>query len=196
MSLLDSLRAHLVRWAAPANSRIVRGIPVLLENTRPDIADADVLARLDDALALVERHQPIRFRHLRRDLDAILIARFPARGAFLAERRTCLTELTFLARRDIPASVVATSILHEGVHARVHAFREHMGGRRTQDDLAREERLCRKAELAFGRSLPPELGAPVIERALATLSMDDADVAPAIDWSIAGARVAEVDRGT
>ena len=173
----------------------MRAFRVIVENTRADIATADVLERLDDALALIEAWAPVRFRHLQRDLDAILVARFACRGAFFPEQRTCLTELTFLARRDIPPSVVASSILHEGVHARCHAFRMHMGGRATQDDLAREERLCRRAELHFGRALPPGLGAPVIERALATLTMDDADVAPAIDWSVAQARQDAIDRG-
>ena len=77
----------------------------------------------------------------------------------------CLTELTFLARRDITAAPVAASIVHEGMHARVHAMRERVF--RAGDDpsqMPREERLCRRAELDFGRALPDELGAPVVER--------------------------------
>jgi hypothetical protein len=64
-----------------------------------------------------------------------------------------------------------------------------------QRDAAREERLCRRAELEFGLSLPPTLGAPVVERAAASLTLADADVAPAIDWNEALARQAAVDRG-
>jgi hypothetical protein len=107
----------------------------------------------------------------------------------------CLTELTFLARRDITAAPVAASIVHEGMHARVHAMRERVF--RVGDDpsqMPREERLCRHAELDFGRALPDELGAPVVERALATLEMEDQDVAPVVDWQEAARRVAEVDR--
>lgn len=173
-----------------AERHVVRGIAVDVENTRPDIATADALARLDEALALIERHQPWRLAHLRRDLARIRVARFACRGAFFADDRTCLTELTFLARRDITAAPVAASILHEGMHARVHA----MGVRRDAVGLAREERLCRRVELEFGQALPPELGAPVVERALATLQMADADVAPAIDWNVAAARIEAVDR--
>ena len=175
----------------PATERYeVRGIAVDVENTRPDIATADVLERLDEALALIETYQPWRLAHLRRDLARIRVARFACRGAFFADDRTCLTELTFLARRDITAAPVASSILHEGMHARVHA----MGVRRDAVGLAREERLCRRVELEFGQALPPELGAPVVERALATLQMADADVAPAIDWNVAAARIDAVDR--
>jgi hypothetical protein len=177
--------------APPAERHVVRGFAVDVENGRPDIATADVLARLDEALALIEAHQPWRLAHLRRDLRRIRVARFACRGAFFPGDRTCLTELTFLARRDIDAAPVAASILHEGMHARVHA----MGVvRREPGDLAREERLCRRVELAFGEALPPAMGAPVIERALATLQMADADVAPAIDWRVAAARIDAVDR--
>jgi len=101
-----------------------------------------------------------------------------------------ITELTFLARRDISAAPVASSILHEGVHARVHA----MGVYRTEAQLPREERLCRRAELAFGQALPPVLGAPVVERALASLSLDDRGVAPIVDWQEAQRRQDAADR--
>ncbi|GLC25598.1 hypothetical protein [Roseisolibacter agri] len=177
----------------PATERYeVRGIAVDVENTRPDIATVDVLERLDEALALIETYQPWRLAHLRRDLARIRVARFACRGAFFADDRTCLTELTFLARRDITAAPVASSILHEGMHARVHA----MGVRRDAVGLAREERLCRRVELEFGQALPPALGAPVVERALATLQMADADVAPAIDWNVAASRIDAVDRAS
>jgi hypothetical protein len=190
--LVDALVGRL---ANGAELHEVRGIRVVVENTRPDIATADVLARLDEALALIERHQPWRLRHLRRDLALIRVARFPCRGAYFPDDRACLTELTVLARRDITAAPVASSIVHEGMHARVHAMRSRVF--RVGADpslLPREERLCRRAELDFGRALPADLGAPVVERALATLSMDDADVAPAVDWQEAARRVASADR--
>jgi hypothetical protein len=166
------------------------GVPVVVVNTRPDIATDDVLARLDEALALIADHQPWRLRHLQRDVRAIRVERFPCRGAYDPAAREIITELTFLARRDISAAPVASSIVHEGVHARVEAF----GVRRAGRDSAREERLCRRAELAFGQSLPAALGAPVIERARASLGLEDAEVAPAIDWQLARARQDAVDR--
>jgi len=62
-------------------------------------------------------------------------------------------------------------------------------------DRAREERLCRRAELEFGLALGPALGAPVVERALASLQLSDTDVAPVVDWGEAQRRIDEVDRG-
>jgi hypothetical protein len=171
-------------------SHVIRGLPVRVENSRPDITTEVVLTRLDEALALIEQYQPWRLRHLRRDLDEIRVVRFPCRGAWLPGEGACVTELTFLARRDITAAPVASSIIHEGMHARV----DRMGVNRYSRDRAREERLCRRAELEFGESLPPDLGAPVIERALESLTLADHDVAPAIDWGEALRRQNEIDR--
>jgi hypothetical protein len=175
--------------ATSAEEHGVRGFRVIVENSRPDIATDVVLARLDEALALIEKYQPWRLAHLRRDVDQFWIVRYPCRGAFFPETRTCMTELTFLDRKDITAAPVASSILHEGMHARVHA----MGVDPYTRDTPREERLCRRAELEFGQALPLGLGAPVIERAEATLVLSDTDVAPAIDWAEAQRRVNAVD---
>lgn len=174
----------------------VSGFRVVVDNTRPDIATADVLARLDEALVLIEQYQPWRLCHLRRDLVQFLVARYPCRGAYFPHERTCMTELTFLARRDITAAPVAASIVHEGVHARVHRMGERLGTQWDERGRAREERLCRKAELAFGRVLPAALGGPVIERAVASLALPDEGVAPAIDWDVALRRQEAVDRAS
>jgi hypothetical protein len=167
----------------------LHGIPVTIENTRPDIVTSDVLERLTEALDLIALHQPWRLRHIARDVREIRVVRYPCRGAFIPHERAIITELTFLARRDITAAPVASSILHEGVHARVDA----MGVSPVSRDRAKEERLCRRAELAFGLALPPALGAPVVERALASLQLDDTDVAPSIDWNVAHGRQQAID---
>ena len=179
-------------WQPTASRHVdefdVRGFGVIVDNTRPDIETSAVLQRLDEALALIETHQPWRLAHMRRDLNGFVVMRYACRGAFFPDQRVCMTELTFLARTDITAAPVAASILHEGVHARVHAMCVDQGR-----DRAREERLCRRAELEFGRSLPPELGAPVVERAAASLQLEDNDVAPTIDWAEAQRRQEAID---
>ena len=189
MSLIAQLRRLLGADGTVAEGTVVRGIPVVVENSRPDIATDAVLRRLDEALGLIATYQPWRFAHLVCDVDRIWVVRYPCRGAFFPDTRTCMTELTFLARTDITAAPVASSILHEGMHARVHA----MGVSPVDRDMAHEERICRRAELAFGRALPPELGGPVVERALASLELADAEVAPVIDWAVAQRRQEAVD---
>lgn len=189
--LTDALVGRIAALSGGARPEVheVRGFRVVVENGRPDIRTPDVLARLDEALALAERYQPWRVAHLRRDLRQIAVARFACRGAYFPGERTCLTELTFLARRDITAAPVAASILHEGMHARVDRLGLHPASR----DRAREERLCRRAELDFGLALPPDLGAPVVARARATLAMSDEEVAPVVDDTVARARIDALD---
>jgi len=185
-----TLKERLREWLG---SRLgiyqLRGFTVTVDNTRPDIATPDVLRRLDDSLALIERHQPWRLAHLRRDLKQIRVMRWPCRGAFFPEHRACMIELTFLNRRDIGAETVASTIVHEGMHARVHACGVSADNR----DRAREERICRRAELEFGQSLPPEIGAPVVQRAIESLALADDDVAPVIDWNVAAQRMRDAD---
>ncbi|MEP6730111.1 MAG: hypothetical protein ABJE10_05715 [bacterium] len=190
-SFLSRLRSTLLGNAAQpaAEEHEVRGFRVVVENSRADISTAAVVQRLEEALALIERYQPWRLAHLRRDVRQFWVVRYPCRGAFFPEQRVCMTELTFLARTDITAAPVASSIIHEGMHARAHA----MGVNPHTRDLAREERICRRAEVHFGQSLPPELGAPVIERAEASLLLSDTDVAPTIDWAEAQRRQNAID---
>src|SRR5688572_21222883 len=133
-----------------ADVHTVRGFRVIVQNTRPDIETAAVLTRLNEALALIEQYQPWRFAHLKRDLAELHVLRYPCRGAYFPDRRACMTELTFLARPEFTAATVASSIVHEGIHARVKEMTERLGTRGQYEDRAREERLCRKAELHFG----------------------------------------------
>lgn len=189
-SIADRLQLWLARLAGrPRQVATIRGFTVVVENSRADIRAADVLARLEESLTLIERHQPWRLAHLRRDLRQFRVVRFPTRGAYFPEHRACLVELTFLARRDIGPATVASTIIHEGMHARVHRMGVVEAGR----DRAREERICRRAELEFGQALPADTGAPVIERAMASLTLTDLDVAPDIDWEEAMRRTREVD---
>jgi hypothetical protein len=81
----------------------------------------------------------------------------------LPAQRACLVELTFTVNRDFTASQIAATILHEAMHARLHS----LGFPLEMADRARQERFCRRAEIEFGRAVPD--GAPIVERALATL---------------------------
>ena len=190
MRIADRFGQWLARLSGrPVEVHHLRGFRVVVENTRPDIATADVLQRLDESIALVERYQPWRLRHLRRDLVAFRVQRFPCRGAYFRGERVCMVELTFLARRDIGPATVASTIVHEGMHARCDLFCEP----NTPRNMAHEERICRRAELAFGLALPTAIGAPVVERAEASLALGDQEVAPDIDWEEAMRRVQTID---
>jgi hypothetical protein len=165
----------------------VRGLSVHVVNSRPDIRTADVLARLDRALGLLEQYVPWHARRLRRDFGRLLVIRYPCRGAYDPSDGTCIVELTFCVNPRHGDPEVAATILHEAMHARLHAA----GLPLDFEDRARQERFCRRAEIEFGRLVPG--GDVVLERAEATLAFADEEVAPRIDWQVAGRRIAAVD---
>ncbi|HEU4697650.1 MAG TPA: hypothetical protein VFS40_00565 [Gemmatimonadales bacterium] len=168
--------------------RSVAGFPVEVRNTRPDIDTAYVLARLAEALALIGRHQPRALRRLRADVAGFDVRRYPCRGALFTDTRVCLVELTFLGTGRHAVAEIAATIVHEGMHARL----ARLGLSARPETLAREERLCREAELEFGLAIPD--GAVVVERARQSLALADAEVAPRIDWAQAQRNVERVDR--
>jgi hypothetical protein len=196
MSLPRWLTRLLAPAAGPAEAAAgattttarVRGVDVLVVNTRPDIATADVLRRLDAALGLVETYTPHRFRHLRRDVRRLVVQRYPCRGAYDPATGDCLVELTFTVNAQFNAAQVAATIVHEGAHARLH----RLGFPLDMGDRERQERFCRRAEIEFGRRAPG--GEPVVARALAILESEGVDVAPVIDPALAARRVEEADR--
>jgi hypothetical protein len=189
LRLLNGQRAPGV--VSPPTSRStheMRGIPVWVDNTRPDIDTAQVVARLDRALDLIERYVPHYFRHLKKDFAFIVVKRFACRGAYFHEQRACLVELTFTVNPDFSDAEVAATILHEAMHARLH----ELGFPLEMEDRARQERFCRRAEIEFGLLVPN--GERVVERAQWTVEQSDEDVAPVIDPYLAAQRIAEVDR--
>ncbi len=177
----------LARELLNTETRTIRGVRVSVNNTRADIETRRVFERLDGALGVIERYQPHRLRRFRRDVAGIVVKRFPCRAAFFGDTRLCLIELTFAGGGQFSDAQVAASIVHEGVHARLLT----MGLSGHPGCEAREERLCRQAELELGLAVPD--GQPVVERALASLTLGDAEVAPNVDWRVAQQRVADAD---
>lgn len=191
----DAVRHGAARSDAPPSDAaphvthaVLHGLPVTVVNTRPDIATSDVLRRLDAALALVAEHTPHRFRHLGRDVERVIVRRYPCRGAYDPNTGECLVELTFVVNRAFNDAQVAATVVHEGAHARLH----RLGFSLDMDDRERQERFCRRAEIEFGRLAPG--GEPVVERAVAILETDGVEVAPVIDARVAAMRVEAVDR--
>jgi hypothetical protein len=165
----------------------VHGLPVRVLNTRPDIQTDQVVQRLTAALDLIATYAPRCYRRLRTDLAGFVVERFACRGAFFPMSRECLVELTFTVNPRHGLPEIAASIVHEATHARVARW----CGTLPPENRAREERLCRRAELAFGLALPD--GAVVAQRAQASLALDAHEVAPTVDWREAARRVAEAD---
>lgn len=187
---VGSLNAWLRRKLADlgAVNTNIRGFAVTVRNSRPDIDTDLVLSRLDRALGLIEEYTPHYFHHLQRDFSRVLVIRYACRGAFFPADRTCMVELTFVVNPAFSLAEVAATILHEGMHARLH----QLGFPLEHADRARQERFCRRAEIEFGRIVPG--GEPVVRRATDSLAIDDEGVAPEIDPVLAARRVAEADQ--
>lgn len=187
--MLERLLTALLGGGTPGIAHYeALGIPVVVENTRPDIDTRDVVARLERTLAMIQQYVPHHFRHLQRDFDHIIVKRFACRGAYFHEQRACLVELTFSVNPDFSDAEVAATILHEAMHARLDA----LGFPLEMEDRARQERFCRRAEIEFGKLVPG--GEKVVARAEWTSDLSDEEVAPEIDPALAAQRIAELDR--
>lgn len=186
---MDGLRSQLMQklqgWTS--EDRSLHGFSVRVVNSRAEISTEAVFRRMDSALGLIATYSPRAFRRMQHDFKGILVQRYPCRAAYFPDSRTCLIELTFTVNPEFTVAQVASSIVHEGIHARVR----QMCASYEPERLPREERLCRKAELDFGLGVPG--GEPVVMRALQSLALADDDVAPVIDWAEAQRRVAGAD---
>ena len=188
----DAARVRAEAGAEAVESRVIGGLRVDVVNTRPDIDTARVFRRAASVIERVERYQPWRLAHIRRDLASILVKRYACRGAYLVGERVCLLELTFMANEQFSDSQVAACLIHEGMHARLDQLAEKYGVMSFAQARARHERICRRAELDWGHAVPD--GGPVIQRAAESMAMEDHEVAPTIEWAEAQRRIEQVDQ--
>jgi len=173
-------------------TRVIDGIPVHVLNTRDDVDTERVYQRAEAVIARVKQYQPWRLAHIRRDIAGIVVQRYACRAAFFGDSKLVMLELTFMANEQFSDSQVAASFVHEGMHARLDRLSEKYGVTPFAAARARHERICRRAELDWGRAVPD--GDPVVRRALESMALADEEVAPTIEWGEASRRIAAVDR--
>lgn len=163
-------RLHEVALDAATERRRMHGIEVWVLNDHKHATTAAMFDKIAAALDRVAEAQPWRLNAMRRDFANIFVRQNTGCRAMFDHGGSCILD-TFFVATFAPAQV-ASSIVHEGVHARLRR-----GGRVVPRELiAWEERLCRRAELGFGMRIPD--GAAVVERARNALALSDADVAP------------------
>lgn len=155
---------------AATERRQMHDIEVWVLNDHEHASTEAMFDKVAAALDLIASVQPWRVRAMRQDFARIFVRQNTGTRAMFEHVGNCVLD-TFFVANFTPAQV-ASSIVHEGVHARLRR-----GGRVVPRDLiAWEERQCRKAELGFGLRIPD--GAAVVERARNSLALSDADVAP------------------
>jgi hypothetical protein len=127
-----------------------------------------LLRKLEDALVLIREHAPTRYRTVRNAFSSILICGTePNLAWFDVGLRLCQLSGAHLLRDDVSPAIVASSVVHESEHARLI----RLGIPYTPDTSDRVERVCFRAERAFGRRLPD--GAEVVTHATAGMELPD-----------------------
>jgi hypothetical protein len=121
-----------------------------------------ILARLDDALRLLESYTPTRYAMLQRDITRLWVTGIPSRGAFIARRAMCVLDFEYVTAPGTRTEEIALTLVHEGTHARLR----RLGFGYAEPLRARIERLCIGSELVVSRRLPgcDDLAAEAAER--------------------------------
>ncbi len=131
--------ARVFRLLRATVRREVLGLEVRLANS-PEVGDA--FERVQAALALIRDLDPRRFRRLSRDLRRIVVAPF-AMACYHDLTESCILPLDEVQR--FSEGRVATIIVHEATHARLHRARVRSIPALRQ----RIEQCCVREQVAF-----------------------------------------------
>lgn len=123
--------------------RLLDGVEVVdVAGEEPD----QTLHRLHEALEVINRADPRRYGRLRHDFRRIALMK-AGRPQFASEIRTCLIRSGYV--RQNSAEAVATTLVHEAAHARLHRLGVGYGPRLR----GRVEEACVKEQIAFAELL-------------------------------------------
>ena len=121
--------------------------------------DNDSLAQtLTDALKLIERHDPRRFRRVQREVRYIAADYLLAAGTWRHRTRTCALNPQYCKiapdspDREWELAYIAAVIVHEATHGALHS----RGCPYDEKNRARVERICRTEEKRFISRLESE----------------------------------------
>lgn len=182
------VRERIAAWVGRVRRRVVdllterrerHGIALSLYIEAAPLDAKQLWPKLEAALDLIAQHSPIWLRRMRRMGNTVHVRRIPGTRARLVDN--CRTILDpYLLANFLPAQIAA-SIIHEATHARLRWY----GAQHGPVSLAREERVCRRAELRFGRVLLAARVAgaeAVIDRAAGSLAAPDDHVGVVVNW--------------
>lgn len=117
------------------------------------LVDGNELARakqqLNLSIALIAHHEPRRFARLKADFRGILVYAFAASPRARYNRSTGFCELSPSLALSNDVVTIASSIVHEGTHARLRRVRASNPERRVE-----VERVCISQQIVFLEKLP------------------------------------------
>jgi hypothetical protein len=175
--MLKHIRAKLVNWLT--ERRTVHGLSLSMYIESAPLKTDHLWPKLQAALDLIAAHHPVWIRRMQQMNNSVNIRRIPGTRARLIENHKTILDPYLLA--DFLPAQVAASIVHEATHARLRWY----GVAFRMETLAQEERMCRRAELRFGKRLQAagiEGAHAVVARAATALAAKDEEVGVAIDW--------------
>ena len=133
-----------------AESRLVDGLWIGVSNLS-DQSETGIFERVEEALRLIRSHDPRRYARLGRDIRRIWVRYQIAgnTGLYNSALDACELDLRYVIRSDVEPGDIASTIVHEATHARLHRLGYSESQRR------RIEAACRHQEQAFSEHLPP-----------------------------------------
>jgi hypothetical protein len=110
-----------------------------------------VFSRVAASLQLIKLHDPIRYKHLTRDLERIWVNLVPGyRGQYRDEFRMCELDERFVLADSTTLETIASVVVHEATHARLQGC----GIGYDERIRARVEAICIRRQVAFTARLP------------------------------------------
>jgi len=111
--------------------------------------------KIVEALGLIRDFDPVRYKHMLRDVRQILVTTLPSSVAqWAVASQACELDERYLVHEDTTSERVASSIVHEATHARL--MRCGIGYEEALRD--RVEQVCLRREIAFAARLPTGRG--------------------------------------
>jgi hypothetical protein len=109
------------------------------------------LRRVEDALQLIKRHDPLNYLRVTRNLDRIWVHLIPSAEAHYERTlNACILDERYLLKEEMTLDRIASTIVHEAAHARL----ERWGIIYEEGNRYRIEAICLRRELNFLTKLP------------------------------------------
>jgi hypothetical protein len=110
-----------------------------------------ILRRVEEALALIKRYDPLQYVRVIRNLDRVWVNLSPdAPACFERSLQACVIDERFVLAATSTPEIIAKTIVHEATHARL----ERWGINYDEKERTRIEAVCLRRELAFAAKLP------------------------------------------
>jgi hypothetical protein len=125
-----------------------------------------ILSRVEEALLLIKRYDPIRYNRLLRDLERVWVLLLPSSiGGFDYKIHACKIDSRYCLAATTTPELIAAVVVHEATHARLW----RRGIRYEEALRPRVEAACLRREIAFAAKLPN--GEAVRDSAARTLTL-------------------------